>query len=218
MWWTVLVLGCGGARTPVVAQPALPTSVHMQEVLDHADAARDAVVAGDVKAGRRHLGWLAEEAITTAPPPESLVIYADAVRGAAALGSGADDLMGVSGSTATMAAACGECHHKAETGPLFPAENLPPGDDLATHMDRHRWAVDRMWEGLVSPDEHRWRSGAFAFLEDPVVAEIPSMAKVHELGKEGLNTSTPADRARLFGQILGTCATCHQEHGITPSP
>lgn len=214
--WMWLALGCGAGRAPVVAQPALPTAPHMQEVLDRAVAAREAVVAGDVRDARLQLAWLADNAITSAPPPPAMAHLAEAVREAAATGANGAGLREVGIATASLARACGDCHDAVVDGPLFPAENLPPGEQIETHMLRHRWAVDRMWEGLVSPDDHRWRSGAYAFLEEPLVPEIVALTQVHTLGRAGLDASSREERAVLYGEILSSCAMCHQTHGVGP--
>ena len=215
------LIACG-ARTPVTAAPAPPDAAHMKEVLDAAEAARLAVIEGDGRAARMRLGWLADHAITTAPPPPELAPFADQVRAAAATGSDAATLLEVGLATARMGAACGSCHQVAATGPLFPSQDLPAGGEIDAHMARHQWAVDSMWEGLLAPNEHRWRSGAYAFMESPLGGEpVPGgaqswMQRVHALGESGLDAVAPEQRATLLGELLATCALCHQASGAGP--
>ncbi len=212
-------------QAPVADTPAAPTPAHMQAVLDAAQAAREALIAGQTRAARSRLGWLAEQAISEAPPPEAWAGYATRVREEAAKGANGETLVEVSAGLAQMGAACGECHAAADVAPAFASENLPAGSEVSEHMARHRWALDSMWEGLVTPDAHRWRSGAYAFLEEPLEGaegeSLPEGAaswskRVHDLGEAGLKTISAADRAELYGELLATCALCHQAAGEGP--
>jgi cytochrome c553 len=119
---------------------------------------------------------------------------------------------------AEQAAACGSCHQAEKEGPSFPGEPLPTGEDRKGHMHRHRWAVDRMWEGLVAHDAGRWQSGAFALLEEPLDEGRPWTKSVHDLGREGVERADDAARVRIFADLLATCAACHQEAGQGPTP
>ena len=221
---TTLLLACA-SRAPTPVPPAPPDRAHMQEVLAAANGARHALVAGDLRQARVRMEWLAEHAITTAPAPEPLAAFAEDVRAAAARGAAGTNAFELSKGLAAMAAACGNCHTSVGTGPLFAMENLPPGEAVDVHMRRHQWAVDSMWEGLVAPDDHRWRSGAFAFLEAPLSAAdheaLPPAAdgftqRLHELGEEGLAHASAEERAALYAEIVTLCASCHEAAGAGP--
>ncbi len=87
------------------------------------------------------------------------------MQNAAQLALAAVDLKAAAVAVADMAQACGGCH-LALSGPNFSGSS-PAGEEssVVADMERHRWAADRMWEGLVGPSETAWLAGA-ATLED----------------------------------------------------
>jgi cytochrome c553 len=124
---------------------------------------------------------------------------------------------------------CGGCHRVSQGGPEIGIPPLPEGDSVAAHMQRHRWAADRMWEGLVKDDAEIYGTGAAALreaslfeseIEDRANTEAPrervrAIANlVHELGAEAATAETPTDRADVYGRLLATCATCHRMLGV----
>ena len=125
-------------------------------------------------------------------------------------------------STGRMAVACGACHARTESGPVPPVAILAPGEEtVRDHMLGHRWALTRMWEGLVVPSDERWTAGA-SVLAEQIVSSVGLQqgvgylaARVHEQGREALGDETPAARGDRFGRILADCAACHAEMGIT---
>jgi cytochrome c556 len=83
-----------------------------------------------------------------------------------------------------------------------------------------------MWEGLVGPSDEAWRRGTAELVAAPlqpavriatreVPAEITVLAnRVHELGRRA--EMVDADRrGAALGDVLATCATCHQRLQIT---
>jgi cytochrome c553 len=125
---------------------------------------------------------------------------------------------------------CGDCHDKAEKGPTFAVPPLPEGEDAVHHMQRHHWAAERMWEGLVKRDPEAFEAAANAMAEGPIKAELlapPANEKetvdhltkhLHELGEKAKAASDPAARAEVYGNFLATCATCHRMLGRGPKP
>lgn len=124
---------------------------------------------------------------------------------------------------AEIGAACGRCHQAAEVGPRLETRVMPPaGAAAGTHMLRHVWAADRLWEGLIAPSDRLWEAGAVALTEDPIFSpedaggqEARVLAKeIHDLGVEARRLADPAMRSGIYGRILGTCARCHSLKGV----
>jgi hypothetical protein len=95
-------------------------------------------------------------------------------------------------------------------------------------MIRHRWAADRLWEGLIGPSDTAWTAGASALIDAPLYTDAltrdveqyePVTAltwTVHDIGARALMESDLTARAALYGQLLGTCAHCHELLKIGP--
>jgi cytochrome c553 len=121
---------------------------------------------------------------------------------------------------AQLAAACAGCH--VDSGVLPEFNSLPrlPSDDasIPARMARHLWATDRLWEGVVGQSDDAWRAGL-----DVLAATPPPWAKadrqreqlagqLQRLAKQARQmqpSDQPRNRARDYGEILGTCAACH---------
>ena len=52
-----------------------------------------------------------------------------------------------------------EAGARSITDPPAPVDE--PG--VAKHMGRYRYAMDRLWEGLILPDDDRWAKGSAGF-------------------------------------------------------
>ncbi len=118
--------------------------------------------------------------------------------------------------TAAIGGMCGNCHGELSVKLGVDAvPRLPPDEaTLDARMARHRWAADRLWEGVVGNSEAAWRSGldvlAAAPLEQP--AERAGLARQLQRQAEAARRPSPGklvDRASSYGQILTTCASCH---------
>jgi hypothetical protein len=89
-------------------------------------------------------------------------------------------------------------------------------------MRRHLWAADRLWEGLIGPSDERWRVGAqvlrdAALYTDALTQDVAKYEQVtklawtvHEIGARADITRDRHARSELYGQLLGTCARCHE--------
>jgi len=120
---------------------------------------------------------------------------------------------------ARLAEACAGCH--ADTGAqiLFrePPVLLADQPDVMTRMVRHQWAADRIWEGMVGDAGEPWRAGldvlAAAPLEWPKIGSdrVGLAQNLQQLAEQGRHAAPGdrAERARLYGEILVTCAACH---------
>ena len=156
--------------------------------------------------------------------PDHLASHVDELRTYAALAARAPDPTSAASAVARVAAACGSCHKSTKRGPTYEVRTGPPGADnaLATRMIRHTWAADRLWDGLVGPSDESWRAGASVLRDAPLftdaltqdVAQYEPVTKlawtVHELGARANSARDQSVRAALYGELLGTCASCHK--------
>lgn len=85
-------------------------------------------------------------------------------------------------------------------------------------MARHLWATERLWEGIVGGSEESWQQGldmlAASPLEAPqITGERVGIArrlqKLADQARAKRRLDTPTERARVYGEILVTCASCH---------
>lgn len=209
-------LACGGG-TGTTSSAVLP----MQEHWDAGNAVQHAMERGDLGAAREAAARIAEvgeiPGLTwdAGPYLREMRIHAEQIRDAGSFAEAAQ-------ATGGMAAACGNCHARAEVGPHPEGTTTAPSveGDTRSHMIQHAWAMDRMWEGLIVPSTDRWRAGARLLAEQPVAAHGVSSevalisARVHEMGRQALEDRTPADRGVRFGRLLTDCAGCHAELGV----
>ena len=121
-----------------------------------------------------------------------------------------------------LAAQCASCHQSTGAVATF-AWRPEPDDDgtAAARMQRHQWAAERVWQGLVGPSDQMWQQGMTILATTPLVAsELTAdpdlLPEVERLSRE---LSERAHRARLidrasqrqaaFADILEVCASCH---------
>ncbi len=122
---------------------------------------------------------------------------------------------------ARLAGACASCHARTREQPIFAAPPATPRDqaNAASAMARHQWAVDRLWEGMVSGSYRPWRDGLDVIAGTPLpfspATEGPALGeRLQELARRALvlqrdGTETLDERARLYGEMLVTCSACH---------
>jgi len=196
---------------------------HMGDHLSRAHEVQAALVHGDLSTARDPALWLAEHAQHpdlpqgVLSPVEDMRVFARSVTRSASL-------QDASRCASEMAAGCGRCHAAASVDVRIQDGTMPPaGRAPAAHMLRHVWAADRMWDGLLTPSDALWESGATALSEDPLFpadeesdTEAAVLAReVHLLGFEARRLKDPDHRAGIYGRLLGTCARCHSLMGIT---
>jgi cytochrome c553 len=85
-------------------------------------------------------------------------------------------------------------------------------------MVAHALATDELWQGLMGPSDARWAAGARTLIDAPALdSDVPDVAAaahhLRDLAQRG-TTVDAAGRARLFGDVLLTCATCHERVGV----
>ena len=125
-----------------------------------------------------------------------------------------DDLGVAASGVAQLGAACGGCHSDLGVQVTFDDTVEPDMDDdsSAASMQRHQWAVDRMWEGLVGPSDWAWEHGAELIVHAPGCAETPDgpgCAAMATLGPQAVAAADENARVDVYGKLLGTCAACH---------
>ena len=181
----------------VDAEGSGPLVAHMHEHYASVTQIQSAIIRGDLDAVREPAQWLAAHPAPT-EMPDAWNPYLEAMRSAARAAVEATDFTAAATATSQMANACGNCHIANNISDQFPWQSKPE-DEMGTlaHMQRHQWAADRMWEGLIGPSEDAWYQGTTLLLEvslsagnldteDDSAHSISSMAsRVHELAANG---------------------------------
>lgn len=220
--FSALVLTACSSRYDPNGEPSM--SSHFGAAYD----VQSAVIRGDLKAVREPAAWLSEH--DTPNVPVGSEMYLTELQRAAQQAQDATTLDEAALAVGAIGRACGACHSEFLTGPeaIQPAAAVS-GDELSSHMARHAWATDRLWDGLVIPSNGEWVRGARALAEAPFeasavagdkstdagyVKEIELLEnRSHELGSKAAGLSDVADRVSLYGELLTTCGYCHRLTG-----
>jgi cytochrome c553 len=144
----------------------------------------------------------------------------------------ATDLISAALAVSAMAMTCSSCHLANDVTIEFGYDQVPAEwSDTVSHMQRHQWAVDRLWEGLIGPSDTAWNRGMDMLVDVPLHADdvmsedsadadaaaLDRMARrVHALTRRGTVATTPTERADVYGELLGLCAACHTRLGRGP--
>lgn len=204
-------------RPPSAASTGANTERHA--VFMRVGAIKDAVIAGDLAATHAPARALAEQSLAV---PEPWKPHVAAMQSDARAVLAAKDLAAAGRATAELAGRCGACHQETETRlklSFVPAPSHAPG--AVSALQRHAWALDRLYQGVIAPSSAAWESGASVLAHAPLhVDELaddgespPALrklsTKVHALGVDAEAAGTPERMAQLYGELLGTCAACH---------
>lgn len=192
---------------------------HMFEHFARATLIQTAVINGKLEDAKQHAEWLALH-VPHAELPTGWEPFVDRMQATAGDISAANSLIVAADATADLAGICGECHQAlAFTMKLDSSSHAPMGNSVPSRMARHLWAADRLWEGLIGPNEEAWIAGAEALAEAPlrgddIRSEGASTAdyladRVNGLGADARRTARHSARVRLYGHLLSTCAECH---------
>jgi cytochrome c553 len=221
----LLITGCRRADSndtetpaPTSPGPARDASETMHEYFDAVDAIRAALVDGDLAAAQNEATRVVE-----APLAADLAHWKEHVDRMREIGrelQASRDVEQASITAARLGAACGDCHRALGFRPELKRAPEPAADpEVDAQMQRHAWAVDQMWEGLVVPSDDRWKIGAAAIAEAPLVGDGSTgdvlaalekrAAEVHALGRRAVE-APPQERAALLGALLGGCGGCHR--------
>ncbi|HSW29614.1 MAG TPA: hypothetical protein VLH75_09060 [Longimicrobiales bacterium] len=210
-----LLFGAGIALVACSAgpDPGLKGLGEMRSHYRQVEEIQGALVAGRVDDTRDATRWLSthegrEYAAEAGPALE-------AMRNEARTMLRQRDILLMSRTLGRMGVACGDCHVALGTQVAF-SDDEPPRTSAnpQAQMLRHAWAMDRLWKGLVGPSEAAWKAGAGALLTMPVDfggnEEANRLsARVHELAGIAQVSTTPKERSDTYGDLLETCALCH---------
>lgn len=136
---------------------------------------------------------------------------------------GADTLKVAAREAATMAATCGSCHQSQGVIVVNHQAVPPPNEEdrFSNFMVQHRWATDRLWEGLIGPSDEAWKAGAKVLAttelntedvdERLIVTEeiVELIARMRSDAAQAGDTNTLEAREQLYGSFLSSCAGCH---------
>lgn len=214
----LVLTGCQGESLAAPSHGKSEIKAHMR---DHFAAATDlqrAIITGRLTEARELANWLATHPM---PEREGWAPYLEEMRFAARAIEAAPDVPAAGGQLGRLGRACSACH-EAQHAKLSFAASAPPamGNTLEAQMRRHRWAAERMWEGVIAPSEARWLAGARVLAMTPFDVRRAMHAKpnadVVELSDRLRNAGRRAGelrdhdaRAVFYGEMMATCAGCH---------
>ncbi len=209
---------------PVVTAPAAPPldetlKQHMWKHFTAISQLQRAIARGHLDEAKELASWIA-----THPEPrqEGWEVYLDQLHGAALEVAGAKDLPTAASLSVHLVRACSRCHQARDAIVSFAWELAPDdGPALQVQMKRHQWAAARLWDGLVGPSDELWNEGAAVLATahlDTVQAaggttrgDVSALAAhVRELAVRAVKLEDTDERAQLYGELLSTCAGCHQ--------
>lgn len=242
-WWA----GCTCDRKD--ASPESDAAKEFDRVMEEHAAlslvARNALIRGELSTAQQSMRTLAFF-MENAPPPEQGKHYARITRDLAQEVRRASDLEEACMAFARLSNACGQCHHAFDRGPPVKLEPAPGGEDLQMHMRRHYWAVERMWEALLSHSTAAFQAAAEVLAESPLhggqtpneenppgvtrlayeVHDLAFAAAVEGKVQEEEYVPRPGERievepttsgeAEIFGRLLSTCNRCHTLLDVKP--
>jgi cytochrome c556 len=201
----------------------------MWQHYQHVGEAQTAVIEGQLDQARTALRSVAEHDSIPGLPAEARPFEA-ALRKNAAAGVEAPDLAAAARATGRMGASCGSCHQALQRGPRFSLAGSPEASDrpVSKAMLLHQWGADRMWDGLISASDSSWVAGARAIADPSTYQELfnprsargESMRALAEVlqsaGRQAISATDPERRAALHGEVISTCAACHQLSNAKP--
>lgn len=211
----------GAPSTPAEEPGAHPrqqtptTKAYMKEHFAEAALMRRAALAGQLGPLKAAASGLAGDAWTPnlrsdwKPHVASVRAAAQAANTAASLAQGTEAL-------GALGEACASCHRDVG-GPSAAAVTTAPAKTAERPMLEHAGAEERLWQGLAFPSDAAWASGLDALKNAPAlgsdVAEVAAVARrLDGLVQRARDPGAP--RGKLYGEIVTTCASCHQLTGI----
>ncbi len=201
---------------------------HMHEHYDAVVKIQRAVIAGSLEGVRDPARWLLEHE-APAGLPAGWEEHVDALRAAAREALDSPDVAAAASATSRLGLACGGCHVANNVSVEFDEVDRPSDDENPTaHMQRHQWAADRMWEGLIGPSEMSWGRGANLLFESPIrpdavhddagdAAWLGMARRIHQLAANATMVWEPAEMAAIYAEFLANCAACHNALGDGPN-
>ncbi|MBK8014449.1 MAG: hypothetical protein IPK13_24255 [Deltaproteobacteria bacterium] len=194
-------------------------SEHMGAHAENATAMRDAVALARLEDIAEPGQWMAEHLADTRAP-SAWRPYLEAFRIPAQEAITAQTYEAAANAVGRMGAACAACHEKL--GGPKPSFESPPPETEDERMQRHLYAVDLLWDGLIAPSEKAWKEGAALLADAPMTQEeidrtaqesTPRETKALASAIRSLSAKAQAApkeaRGRVYGEILESCSDCH---------
>jgi hypothetical protein len=204
----------------VPAHSSRPSRELMKDHFTAVVVIRDALIVGNLELAKWNASFLAKH--EPDPAVASWSMYVDQLRERAVKVADAPTLAAATAASTELAVECGCCHAANAVTPVFPTvDRRVAASGARPHMQRHQWAAEQMWDGLIGPSEARWNDGVAELAETPLgqdeiftnASATPEIAKlatdVHALGAEGRKATSWNERAAIYGRLLTSCAACH---------
>jgi cytochrome c553 len=181
------------------------------------------LIIGKLDEAKRFAGAISEAA--EAPAHGAWAAHVVGVRDRAAALARADSIEQACRLDAALAGACAGCHVEVGVSPAFREFPVPPDkDDVDARMLRHRWAADRMWEGIIGGATEPWLAGLDVLAAPPLDWGPPSSDRaIHARTLQRLadqarkhKASTIETRTKAYGEMLAACAACHTKKPAQP--
>jgi mono/diheme cytochrome c family protein len=205
-------------QTPDAPPAGSSTEQHMQAHFTDALLIRKAVIAGTPEKAARPAEALAQ-AEGLGDYPTSWRPFVERMQQVARRITDSTSASQAAGATADLGVTCGGCHQQ-RGGPKVSSTPLPPeGPALADRMQRHAWATERLWEGLIVPSSEAWSAGARALGESPFTPPMLTQGGVRarsaasdfaKLVVKAPSKKTVEERAALYAELLVVCGGCHR--------
>jgi cytochrome c553 len=219
--FVVLALGC---RASVAEPPPeqrfehdMLVRFHMHQNFDLLRAIERLLIRGKLEEARGLADAIAM--VPDEPAHGPWAAQAVVVRDRAAVLARAASIPEACAREASVAEACATCHQDLGVSPEFRDHPPAPPDKptLAARMLRHRWAADRLWEGLVGAADEPWQAGLDIIAASPLDASqlgAERLALARQLQRQAdqarrSKSARPSERAVAYGELLATCAACH---------
>lgn len=237
LFWAALITALVATTSRLSPAQDMPgadetdVATQMHEHLDRMATIKSMIIRGNLDGVREPAMWLADHE-TASGLPENFEPYVDLMRQYARDVNNAPDLKSAAISVSQIAKTCSNCHLVNEVQIEFGYDQVPAEwSDTVSHMQRHQWAVDRLWDGLIGPSENAWNRGLNMLVDVPLhaddvtdeeLADVDTAAldritrRIHDLAGVGTIATTPAARSELYGEMLGLCAECHTRLGRGP--
>lgn len=195
---------------------------HMHDHNEAMVAIQQAIIAGSLDGTRESATWLLQHEEPAGLPAAGEAFVA-AVREAANGVLEADSLEAAAEAASNMGLACGNCHLASGVTVEFDDVAQPSDKEKEKpHMQRHQWAADRMWEGLIGPSKMAWSRGANLLFESPIKPDVVAKhgggeeavgmsRRIHALAANATAVSTPEEQAEIYAEFIANCGACHNE-------
>lgn len=181
-------------------------------------AMRRALVAGELLDYQAAASVVAREDWSSWATADGIA-FAQRVSAAAAAAQASNSLVEAAAALGALGQTCASCH-LASGVPEAPVAPEEPSEARDPRMLAHAAASDRLWAGLILPSDESWASGMqllaqTAALDNLSAEESAAMRRLSELARRG-KSAEPYERGKIFGDVLSSCAGCHDRLGVAP--